>query len=324
MDNENASATRKSGLKLVFAGTPEFGLPALEALHASHHHLQAVYTQPDRPGGRGQQLQPSVIKQWGNKHSVPVFQPEHFKSSQAVDQLQALAPDVMVVIAYGLILPKSVLAIPRLGCVNVHASLLPAWRGASPIQSAILHGDQETGVTIMQMDAGMDTGDILSVVRVMLDSKETAGTLHDKLSLLSVKPLLETLDALQFGHVRSVPQAHDKATYTKKILKEDAWIDWSKPAESIERQIRAYLPWPVCYTFYGELRVRVFEAEIVDMSVLAFPGTILAVDEHGLLVATGENALRIQSLQFAGGRVLRVSEWLHGHSPVLAVGQCFK
>lgn len=312
------------GLNIVFAGTPEFGLPALKALYDSRHHLQAIYTQPDRPGGRGQHLQPSPIKQWAIEHGIPVFQPEHFKTPQALEQLQTLAPDVMIVIAYGLILPKSVLAIPRLGCINVHASLLPAWRGASPIQSAILNGDEETGVTIMQMDVGMDTGDILSVARLALEPKETSGSLHDKLSSLSVQPLLETLNMLQAGQAKSVSQTHAQATYTKKILKEDAAIDWSKPATTIERQIRAYLPWPVCYTIYEELRIRVFEAEIVNMPISSPPGTLLSIDEKGLLVATGKQALRVQALQFPGGKVLPVSQWLHGHSPVLSVGQCFQ
>jgi methionyl-tRNA formyltransferase len=310
-------------LKLVFAGTPEFGLPSLEALSTSRHTIEAVYTQPDRSKGRGQAMQYSAIKSWAMDHHIPVFQPEHFKSEAVIEQLRTLNPDVMIVIAYGLILPKAVLTIPKLGCINVHASLLPAWRGASPIQSAILHGDAETGVTLMQMDVGMDTGDVLTEVRLPLTEAETAGTLHDKLSQLAVEPLLKIVDELSLHRTHPTPQAHDLATYSKKILKEEAHIDWGKTAEQIEREIRAYQPWPVSYCFYGAHRVRIFKAEIEHLSCAASPGEVIAIDERGVLVATGASALRIQQFQFPGEKVIQVSEWLRGHS-LFVKGQCFK
>lgn len=312
------------GLKLIFAGTPEFGLPALEALYASPHTIAAVYTQPDRSKGRGQALQYSPIKAWALAHDVPVMQPEHFKSEEALEQLRSFQADVMVVIAYGLILPKSVLCIPKFGCLNVHASLLPAWRGASPIQSAILHGDPITGVTIMQMDKGMDTGDILSLVSLPLTATETAGTLHDKLSQLAVSPLLHVLSEVASGTAHPVPQAHEKATYASKIDKEDAHLDWSKPAQTLAREVRAYQPWPVSYTFYDVHRIRVFEVEVISFTHTALPGTILKIDAEGVLVATGDEALRICSLQFPGGKRLAVSEWLRGHAPLFLEGHCLK
>lgn len=310
-----------TSLRIVFAGTPEFGLPCLDALLSSPHRVQAVYTQPDRPAGRGRKLQPSAVKAWALSHDVPVYQPLNFKAEDSVEELRALQADVMVVIAYGLILPKRVLAIPRLGCINVHASLLPRWRGAAPIQQAILQGDERSGVTIMQMDAGMDTGDSLTEVACTLDPHETAGTLHDKLAAISAVPLLQILDALAKGQARPQAQNNELATYAGKINKEHAQIDWSHSAVSIDRLIRAFNPWPIAYTHAGDEVLRIHQARIEPSVHTAQPGTVLAVDKSGLLVATGDQALRVERIQFPGGKAMSVADWLNAGRSSLYVNQ---
>ncbi|WP_045107600.1 methionyl-tRNA formyltransferase [Legionella hackeliae] len=306
-------------MKIVFAGTPEFTLPCLDALYQSSHQLIAVYTQPDRPAGRGRKLQPSAVKNWALSKQLPVYQPVNFRSEEAVAELAALEPDVMVVIAYGLILPRKVLAIPRLGCINVHASLLPRWRGASPIQHAILHGDRDTGVTIMQMDAGMDTGDKLAEVRCSISLEDTAGSLHDKLAQLAVEPLLRTLHALALGQTKPEVQNNNEATYADKINKEDAAINWNKSAFEIHNQIRAYNPWPIAYTVAGEETVRIHQAHILGSTVTAKPGTILSLDKKGMLVATGKDAIMVEKIQFPGSKVMKIADWLNANRSQLHV-----
>lgn len=306
-------------LNIIFAGTPEFGLASLDAL-ASVHNLQAVYTQPDRPLGRGRQVQFSPIKQWALDHGIPVLQPENFKSPEAIQTLAAFKTDLMVVMAYGLILPKIVLDIPRLGCINVHASLLPHLRGASPIQGAILAGDKESGVSIMQMDVGMDTGDILAESKTPILPKDTAATLHDRLAQISAPLLLTVIEQLATGKACAVAQNHAQATYTKKIAKEEAHLNWHKSALCLAREVRAYYPWPVSFTFCGDLRIRVIEAEAEAGSGL--PGTIVSVQADGIRVATADGLMCIRVFQFAGGKVLPVSEWIRGGKPTLYVGQC--
>jgi methionyl-tRNA formyltransferase len=299
-------------LNIVFAGTPEFALPCLDALAASNHHLQAVYTQPDRPAGRGRKLQASAVKEWAQAHQLPIFQPLNFKQDDAVNELAAMAPDIMIVIAYGLILPRAVLGIPRFGCINVHASLLPRWRGASPIQQAVLHGDVETGVTIMQLDAGMDTGPMLARIPCTI-GKNTAGELHDRLSQIAAAPLLATLDAIASGQAHPEAQNNNLATHAPKINKEDASINWQKPAIDIDRQIRAFNPWPIAYTQVGDLTLRIHQARIVmqSQSNEQKPGTVLSMGKHGMLVATGEHALMIERFQFPGAKAMSVADWLH-------------
>lgn len=307
-----------SGLQIVFAGTPEFTLPCLEALKHSSHHLKAVYTQPDRPAGRGRYLQESAVKIWANNHHIPVFQPPHFKEDESVHALEKLKPDVLIVIAYGLILPSKVLSIPRLGCINVHASLLPRWRGASPIQHAIWYGDTETGVSIMQMDKGMDTGPVYQHVSCTID-RETAGQLHDKLAHLAVDPLLATLMALNEGHVEAVAQDHTKATYAPKITKEDAAIDWNKTAAEIDNLIRAFNPWPIAHTRAEEVVLRVHQARVLPNANAATPGTILRINKEGILVATGKDALLLERIQFPGGKVLSIADWLNAKRSQLPI-----
>jgi methionyl-tRNA formyltransferase len=309
-----------SGLSIVFAGTPQFGLPCLNALLQSRHRLKAIYTQPDRPSGRGRKLQASAVKEWALQHHLTVYQPLNFKSLESIAELQALKPDVMVVIAYGLILPRSVLDIPRLGCINVHASLLPRWRGASPIQHAILSGDEKSGVTLMQMDVGMDTGDMLYKVEYPLKLGETAGSLHDELAQLSVKPLLTILDAIETNTVKPEVQKNDLATYAGKINKEDAHIDWHRPALDIDRSIRAYNPWPIAYTLVGTEILRIHKASVIQLESSEVPGSIINIDKRGILVATGFEGLLIETIQFPGAKAMSVKDWLNSGKTVLQVG----
>ena len=297
-------------LNIVFAGTPAFALPCLDAIATSKHRLQAIYTQPDRPAGRGRKLQASAVKEWAEDHHIPIFQPINFKQKETVSDLASLAPDVLVVIAYGLILPREVLELPRLGCINVHGSLLPRWRGASPIQHAVLHGDAETGVTIMQMDTGMDTGAMLARVPCMIN-RDTAGDLHDRLAQIAVTPLLTTLDALAAGLVHPIAQDNNLATYAPKINKEDAAINWHLPAIEIDRQIRAFNPWPMAFTQADGTTLRIHQAQVAAHIHSQKPGTVLSIDKKGMLVAAGEQALLIEHFQFPGGKAISVADWLH-------------
>lgn len=307
-------------LNIVFAGTPEFGLPCLDALNQSSHHLTAVYTQPDRPAGRGRKVQFSAVKEWALAHKISVYQPINFKTPEAIAELASLKPDVLVVIAYGLILPPAVLEIPRLGCINVHASLLPRWRGASPIQQAILSGDQESGVTIMQMDAGMDTGAMLCKAKYTINPLDTAGNLHDHLAEISAKPLLETLDALANKKTHPIEQNNSLATYAGKINKEDARINWQDDAAVIDRKIRAFNPWPIAYTALGDEALRIHQAQVVNMDCQQSPGTIISMDKKGMLIATGSKALLILKMQFPGGKVISVADWLNSGKTQLYAG----
>lgn len=306
-------------MRIVFAGTPEFGIPSLKAL-AQVHEIVGIYTQPDRPAGRGRKIQASCIKEWGIQNHIPIYQPLNFKDPTAVSELDKLKPDVMVVIAYGLILPHSILNLPKFGCVNVHASLLPRWRGASPIQHAILYGDKESGVSIMQMDKGMDTGPVYTEVKCPIHPADTANDLHDRLATMSVEPLLHTLNGLSAGTIKAKPQEDALATYAPKINKQDALIKWDKPANEINQQIRAFNPWPVAYTSNYHSLLKVYEAEIVERSTIKKPGIILAIDKNGLLISTGENDLLVKKIQFPGGKVLTVQQWLNANNKELQIG----
>lgn len=308
------------GLRVIFAGTPGFGLPCLEALFASKHNLLAVYTQPDRPAGRGRKLQSSVIKSWAESQRVPVHQPTHFRDPEQVASLAALKPDMLVVIAYGLILPRAVLDIPRFGCINVHASLLPRWRGASPIVQAIKHGDTQTGVTIMQMEEGLDTGPMLERVPCPIYPHDTAHILHDRLAQLAVAPLLAILDKFTQGGLAGEKQDDNLATYAPKIHKSEAVIDWQNPACVIDRQIRAFNPWPVAFTHVDNTPLRIYHAVVIEETGTGtLPGTILALDKKGMLIATGQGSLLVTRIQFPGGKPLSVAEWLNAKSKLLAV-----
>jgi methionyl-tRNA formyltransferase len=265
-------------------------------------------------------LQASAVKLWAEDHQIPVYQPLNFKNNDAIAQLAALNPDVLVVIAYGLILPPAVLAIPRLGCINVHASLLPRWRGASPIQQVILAGDDRSGVSLMQMDVGLDTGAVFKEIDYPLSERETAGSLHDHLAGIAARPLVDLLNDLASGSAIAKPQDNDKATYAGKIKKEDAHIDWQRSALEIDRLIRAFNPWPIAYTTCENELLRIHQASVRSLSVQAKPGTILQLDREGILVATSQNGLLIEKIQFPGGKAMLVADWLNAGKTKLRTG----
>lgn len=315
-------------LSIVFAGTPAFACPSLEGIANSQHYLTAVYTQPDRPAGRGRRLQTSPVKQWATDHAIPVYTPQNFKDIKAIETLASLKPDVLVVAAYGLILPQAVLDIPRFGCINVHASLLPRWRGASPIQHAILHGDQQTGVSIMQMEAGLDTGPVFKETRCDISSTDTAASLHDTLAQLGVQPLLETLDALtETPPIIPREQQHASATLAPKISKQQAAILWDSSALDIDRHIRAFNPWPIATTAADDTTLRIHQASIPHtptVSDIQEPGRIVTIDKRGILVATGNGILCIERLQFPGGKALPISDCLNSNHFPLHIGMLLK
>lgn len=300
-------------LKIIYAGTPEFAAVALQALIDSPHQVCAVYTQPDRPAGRGRKLTASPVKQLAQQHGIAVYQPETLKSAGEQAQLAALGADVMVVAAYGLLLPAEVLAIPRLGCLNIHASLLPRWRGAAPIQRAIEAGDAETGITIMQMDVGLDTGDMLYRVATPIGAADNAQTLHDRLATLGAETLLHTLDGLQQGRLNAEKQDDSQACYAKKLSKAEAHIDWHQPAQVIARQVAAFNPWPVAQTTLGEQVLRIWQADALDTTEQGPPGQVLRATRDGIDVGCGKGVLRLLRLQLPGGKPLGCGEFLNAH-----------
>ncbi|MGY6518570.1 MAG: methionyl-tRNA formyltransferase [Lysobacteraceae bacterium] len=296
-------------LRLVFAGTPGFAVPCLDAA-AAGGELLAVYTQPDRPSGRGRRLQPSPVKQRALELGVEVRQPERLRGAAEREALAALRPDLMVVVAYGLILPRSVLGIPVEGCWNVHASLLPRWRGAAPIQRAIQAGDTESGVCLMRMEAGLDTGPVLIERRLALDPAETGGSLHDRLAELGAAALAEGLALLADGRLpEAVPQPEDGVTYAHKLDKAEARLDWARPAVELERSVRAFDPWPVAEAELAGERVRIHRARAVPAS--GVPGRVVAAGRDGLVVACGEGGLSLQVVQRDGGRPMPVADFLN-------------
>jgi methionyl-tRNA formyltransferase len=295
-------------LRLAFAGTPEFALPAFHALVGSQHPVVGVLTQPDRPKGRGRQLAASPVKLAALERGIPVSQPTTLKNEADRAALVGWQPDVLVVVAYGLILPRAVLDLPRLGCVNIHASLLPRWRGAAPIQRAILAGDVQTGVSIMRIDVGLDTGPVFLERRVPIEPEATGGSLHDRLATEGAEALLQVLDCLAAGTAQSTPQREDGITYAAKIGKNEALIDWSQPAEEIGRKVRAFNPWPIAETRLEGEQLRIYAAHVVACSradrpeAMPVPGTILDVTGSSITVACGTDALALTELQRPGRR----------------------
>lgn len=310
-----------SSLRIVFAGTPEFAALHLQALINSNHNVVAVYTQPDRPAGRGKKLTASPVKLLAQEHHLPVLQPLELKTPDAQKILSDFNADVMIVVAYGLILPKIILETPRYGCINVHASLLPRWRGAAPIQRAIEAGDSETGITIMQMDVGLDTGDMLSQTPCAISMEDTAASLHDKLIPLGQKTLLSVLDNI--SALTPSKQNNSNACYAEKLRKEEALIDWSQPATIIERQVRAFNPYPVSFTLLNNERVRIWQAHSVASNVNATPGTLLDVSNDHIIVACGKEALCLDTIQLSGGKMLSIKSILNAHRDLFKSNMCF-
>jgi len=298
--------------RIVFAGTPHFAVPCLQAALRSGHEVVGVYTQPDRPAGRGRELVPSAVKVLAQQCNVPVFQPGDFKSPEARAQLEALKPDLMIVVAYGMILPRSVLRIPRLGCWNVHASLLPRWRGAAPIQRALLAGDTRTGVCLMKMEAGLDTGPVMISLETPIAPDDTTGTLHNRLATLGAQLVEDALKLLRVGlSPAAQPQAADGVTYARKMEKAEARLDLALPAVELERAVRAFYPWPVAELQLEGERLRVHQAEVVADAPAAAPGTLLEADRRGILLATGAGGLRLLRVQREGGRPVGAADYLN-------------
>ncbi len=314
----SSSVSRSPSLRIVFAGTPVFAARALAALMDSPHAVIAVYTQPDRPSGRGRKLTASPVKQLAQASGLPVYQPENFKSAEALADLRALDADVMVVAAYGLLLPPAVLSTPARGCLNIHASLLPRWRGAAPIQRAILAGDRETGITIMQMDEGLDTGAMLLKKTCPITDSTSAASLHDALAELGAQAIVEALDRLD--ELKPEAQDDSRATYARKLSKEEGRLDWQRDAAALHRQIRAFNPVPVAYTEVGGQNLRIRDATVLDARSNTEPGTVIAAGKQGIDVACGQGVLRLLNLQPPGKRAMDVAAFYNGYADLLPVG----
>jgi len=314
---------KAKSLNVIFAGTPEFAATILDSIQASNHQVVACYTQPDRPAGRGRKLQTSAVKQRALADDIPVYQPNDFKQACDIERLESLNADLMVVVAYGLILPKAVLEIPRMGCLNVHASLLPRWRGAAPIQRAIIDGDRETGITIMQMDEGLDTGNILGKISCPIAPDDTGGSLHDKLAQLGATAALNTLNQLADAPAFGDKQDDSHANYAHKLSKQEGRVDWAKSSQSIKNLIRAFNPWPVAHTEIDNHNVRIWESVETTREAIATPGTILKADKEGITVATGDGAIILTRLQLAGGKNLPVADVLNSKKALFSPNKHF-
>jgi methionyl-tRNA formyltransferase len=310
-------------LKIIFAGTAEFAATILAALLTTSHEIIAVYTKPDRPAGRGRKITSCPVKILAEQAKLVIQQPTSLNSHYQQQQLIDTAATVMIVAAYGLIIPAAILPIPALGCINIHASLLPRWRGASPIQQAILAGDTETGISLMQMDAGLDTGAILTQASCTIAANDTSLSLEQRLASLAAKLLLDSLPLLSTGILKPIPQSTAGITYAAKLLKTDGKINWQETATVIERKIRAYYPWPVAFTTYHHAVVRIFAATAFPANNSVPPGTIVSLNRQGIDVATADGCLRITQLQFPGGKIIAVKDLLNAQDKIWQVGHCF-
>ena len=311
-------------MKIIFAGTPAFAATHLQSIiDQGQHQVIAVYTQPDRPAGRGKKLTASAVKLLAEQNNLPLFQPETLKTPDQQQLLSQHNADLMVVVAYGLLLPQAVLDIPRLGCINVHASLLPRWRGAAPIQRAIEAGDNETGVSIMQMEAGLDTGPVISSAHCDIAPEDTSDSLFEKLAELGGPALLSALSKIESGTAVASAQDEQQSTYAHKIDKSEALINWSDSAANIERKIRAFNPFPVAYTHMGDIRIKVWSAQVSQSSAVGEPGFIVTSGSEGLLVQCGSGHLLISEIQLAGKSRMAVAEILKSRADLFAVGARF-
>ena len=302
-------------MRIVFAGTPGFAATHLEALLKANMDIVGVYTQPDRPAGRGKKLMASPVKQLAIENNIDVFQPTNFKEQSDIDQLIDLKPDLMIVVAYGLLLPQSVLDIPTHGCINSHASLLPRWRGAAPIQRAIESGDLSTGVTVMQMEAGLDTGPMIQKVETPIMPSDTGGSLHDRLAAMGSEAVVNTVSKFENGPVLKEIQDDSQTCYARKLSKEEALINWHLPANVIVQKIRAFNPAPMCYTLLGDSRIRVLKAQLYPKNHYSIPGTVLSVNSLGIMVACKENAVVLEQVTIPGKKPMMVSDLLNGKHP---------
>ncbi|AQS35293.1 methionyl-tRNA formyltransferase [Shewanella psychrophila] len=298
-------------LNIVFAGTPDFAARHLQALIDSEHNVIAVYSRADKPAGRGKKLQASPVKSLALEHDIPVYQPKSLRDEAAQQELSALNADLMVVVAYGLILPQVVLDTPRLGCINVHGSILPRWRGAAPIQRALWAGDKETGVTIMQMDLGLDTGDMLLKTQLTIEDDDTSGSLYDKLALQGPHALIQALAGLAKGELKAEKQDEALANYAEKLSKEEAELDWSKSALQLWREIRAFNPWPISHFTHQDASIKIRQAKMSESISDAPAGTIISADKNGIEIATGEGVLSLQNMQLPGKKPLSVGDILN-------------
>lgn len=309
-------------LKIIFAGTPDFAARHLQALINSEHDVIAVYTQPDRPAGRGKKLTASPVKALAQQHNINVFQPASLRNEDAQTELASLNADIMVVVAYGLILPKIVLDTPRLGCINVHGSILPRWRGAAPIQRALWAGDTETGVTIMQMDVGLDTGDMLLKTHLPIETNDTSASLYEKLAEQGPQALVEALTGLSDGSLKAQKQDEALANYAEKLSKEEARIDWHKSAKQLWQEIRAFNPWPVSYFEHQQSVIKIWQATYNAQTCSQAPGTVISATKQGIEVATADGSLIIETMQLPNKKPLNVADILNARSDWFAAGVC--
>ncbi|MGE0083176.1 MAG: methionyl-tRNA formyltransferase [Desulfococcaceae bacterium] len=300
------------GFRIVFMGTPDFSVPPLQALHKSGHEVLLVVTQPDRPKGRGRKMLPPPVKECALSLGYEVIQPESVRTPEFVQRIRELKPDIFAVVAFGQILPQNLLDIPCIAAVNIHASLLPRYRGAAPIQRAVINGEKETGVTTMRMDAGMDTGDILLMEKTEIFSEDTSASLHDRLSVMGAELVLKTLEKFRTGEIQPIPQNHAEATYADMLKKSDGRIDWRKTACELDCLIRGTDPWPGAFCFYGEKRLRIWKAKKISENTGADPGTVLESFTDELRVATGDGLLSIEEIQGESGKRMPVREFLRG------------
>ncbi len=299
-------------MKIIFAGTPEFAIPSLQMLLASKHEVCAIYTQPDRPAGRGRHKRVSPVKELASKYAIPLFQPSNLKDEEELQQIKSFNADLMVVVAYGMILTQSVLDVPRLGCINVHGSLLPRWRGAAPIQRALMAGDEKTGVTIMQIVRKLDAGDMLCKEKYVIEANDTASDLHSKLAKLGAIGLSKVLAQMEAGTLRPEPQNETLVTYAEKLTKNEAIIDWTQSASSIALKVRGLNAWPVAQTLYRDCILRIWQAEALAVDSDLEPGIVSCADKN-IDVATGKGLLRLHEVQLPGGKRITAQSFLNAH-----------